>query len=269
MQSEANHAVLTTIQLGVSTMFITATSEIASIACLHDFSGPALLSCSKILTYQLLGSQLWTALPLEKSRSPATANKVSKSRHNSRTKLRVKLSHDQNRDNIEFYRHCKFQSLPFCVRRRNGATDRMTDRQHDYSMPRGSALGIMTDRHTTRLLYAPWLRPPRHKYWCETSWLPAVCTMQIQWLHLSNQKPSSADHTKFSWVYQLSMCMCVCVLVEDSLLLELITLARLILHDPQCCAILGTALSYRVLRRPWQTVSSLAILSKLFKVTKL
>ena len=61
--------------------------EIASIACLHDFSGPALLSCSKILTYQLLGSQLWTALPLEKSRSPATVNKVSKSRHNSRTKL--------------------------------------------------------------------------------------------------------------------------------------------------------------------------------------
>ena len=66
---------------------IPGTSEIASIACLHDFSGPALLSCSKILTYQLLGSQLWTALPLEKSRSPATVNKVSKSRHNSRTKL--------------------------------------------------------------------------------------------------------------------------------------------------------------------------------------
>ena len=79
-----SQSVLTTIQLGVSTMFskyspcILNTSEIASIACLHNFSGPALLSCSKILTYQLLGSQLWTALPLEKSRSPATVNKVSK-----------------------------------------------------------------------------------------------------------------------------------------------------------------------------------------------
>ena len=40
------------------------------------------------------------------------------------TKLRVKLSHDQNRDNTEFYLHCKFQSLPFCVRRRNDVTDR-------------------------------------------------------------------------------------------------------------------------------------------------
>ena len=48
-------------------------SEIASIACLLNFSGPALLSCSEILTYQLLGSQLWIALPLKNSRSLATA----------------------------------------------------------------------------------------------------------------------------------------------------------------------------------------------------
>ena len=91
-------------------------SEIASIACLHDFSGPALLSCNKILTYKLLGSQLWTALPLE----------VSKSRHidNSRTKLRIQVSNDEKRDIIELYLHCKFQSLTFCVRRRNGVTDR-------------------------------------------------------------------------------------------------------------------------------------------------
>ena len=107
------------------------TSEIASIACLHDFSGPALLPCSKILTYQLLGSQLWTALPLEKSRSSATVNKVSNSRHNFGTKLRVKLSHIHNRDNIEFYLYCKFQSLSFSVRRKNGVTDRQTDRQTD------------------------------------------------------------------------------------------------------------------------------------------
>ena len=123
-------------------MFSTAThttSEIASIACLHDLSGPALLSCSKILTYQLPCSQLWTVLPLEKSRSPATVNKVSKPRHNSRTKLCIELSLVHNRDNIEFYLHCKFQSLPLSVRRKNGVTDRQNDRQRDYSMPRGSA----------------------------------------------------------------------------------------------------------------------------------
>ena len=99
------------------------TSEIASIACLHDFSGPALLSCSKILTYQVLGSQLWTALPSEKSRSPATANKVSKSRHNSRTKLCIEISLVHIRDNIDFYLHCKLQSLPFSVRRKNDGTE--------------------------------------------------------------------------------------------------------------------------------------------------
>ena len=121
------------------------TSEIASIACLHDFPGPALLSCSKILTYQLLGSQLWTALPLEKSRSPATANKVSKSRHNSRTKLRTQFSHVQKRDNVEFYLHCKFQSSPFSVRCKNGVTDRQTDRQTEWT----------TDNAITVCLVAP------------------------------------------------------------------------------------------------------------------
>ena len=109
-----SQSVLTTIQLGVSTVFSTAHTyherDSFHIACLHDFSGPALLSCSKILTYQLLGSQLWTALPLEKSRSPAsspaTVNKVSKSRHNSRTKLRIQVSNVPKRDNIKFYLHC-------------------------------------------------------------------------------------------------------------------------------------------------------------------
>ena len=51
-----------------------------------------------------------------------------------RTKLRVKLSHDQNRDNVEFYLHCKFQSLPFCVRRRNGVTDRKSTKGADASV---------------------------------------------------------------------------------------------------------------------------------------
>ena len=49
------------------------------------------------------------------------------------------------------------------MRRKNDVTDRQTDRQNDrqrdYSMPRGSAhRGIMTNE----LLYASWLRPPRH-----------------------------------------------------------------------------------------------------------
>ena len=39
-----------------------------------------------IVTYELPGSQLWAVLSPEKSRSPATASKVSKLRHNSRTK---------------------------------------------------------------------------------------------------------------------------------------------------------------------------------------
>ena len=87
---------------------------------------------------------MWTALPLEKSRSPATVNKLSKPRHNSRTKLCIELSLIHNRDNVELYLHCKFQSSPFSVRRKNGVTDRQNDRQPDYSMPRGSAhRGIM------------------------------------------------------------------------------------------------------------------------------
>ena len=69
-------------------------SEIASITCLHNFSRPALLSCSEILTYQLLGNQLQIVLSMENSKPPATAinRGVSKSRHNSRTKLHIQIS---------------------------------------------------------------------------------------------------------------------------------------------------------------------------------
>ena len=73
-------------------------------------------TCCAILWYRpLLGRQLQAVLTSEKSRSPATAIKVSKSRHNSRTKLRMKLLHIQKRDNVEFYLCCKFQLLPFSV----------------------------------------------------------------------------------------------------------------------------------------------------------
>ena len=161
--TDRSQSMLTTMQLGVSTVFSTAHERDSFHSLLTRFLWTCAAICSKILTYQLLGSQLWTTLPLEKSRSPATVNKVSKPRHNSRTKLCMELSLVHNRDNIEFYLHCKFQSLPSSVRRKNGVTDRTTDRQRDYSMPRGSAhRGITTDRHTTRLQYASWLRPPRH-----------------------------------------------------------------------------------------------------------
>ena len=83
-------------------------SEIDSIAWLCNSSGPALLYSSEILTYQLLDSQLCMVLPLENSRSSPTAidREVSKSRHNSTTRLRIRLSNDEQRDNIECYLYC-------------------------------------------------------------------------------------------------------------------------------------------------------------------
>ena len=47
----------------------------------------ATLSCSTDRIYKLPGSQVWVVLSSVKSRSPATAIKVSKSRHNSWMKL--------------------------------------------------------------------------------------------------------------------------------------------------------------------------------------
>ena len=66
---------------------------------------------------------MWAVMSSEKSRSPATAIKVSKSRHNSRTKLRMKLLYIQKRDNVEFYLCCKFQLSPFSVRRKTDVKD--------------------------------------------------------------------------------------------------------------------------------------------------
>ena len=82
------------------------TEHASLIACLHNFSGPALLSC---LTYQLLGSQLWIASPLIEELQIASnshdQSQVSKLRHNSRTKLDIKISHHWKRDNTVFYLH--------------------------------------------------------------------------------------------------------------------------------------------------------------------
>ena len=71
---------------------------------------------------------MWAVMSSEKSRSPATAIKVSKSRHNSRTKLRMKLLHIQKRDNVEFYLCCKFQLSPFSVRRKTDVKDGVTNK---------------------------------------------------------------------------------------------------------------------------------------------
>ena len=59
------------------------TSEIASIACLHNCR-------SENLTYQLLGSQLWIAFAFEELHSH-DRSRVSELHHNSRTKLRIKF----------------------------------------------------------------------------------------------------------------------------------------------------------------------------------
>ena len=78
---------------------------------------------------------MWAVMSSEKSRSPATAIKVSKSRHNSRTKLRMKLLYVQKRDNVEFYLCCKFQLSPFSVRRKTDVKDGKIAPQ--VLMPRG------------------------------------------------------------------------------------------------------------------------------------
>ena len=62
--------------------------------------------------------------------------KVSKSRHNSRTKLRMKLLYVQKRDNVEFYLCCKFQLSPFSVRRKTDVKDGKIAPQ--VLMPRGN-----------------------------------------------------------------------------------------------------------------------------------
>ena len=93
------------------------------------------LSFSTDRSYKLLGRQLWAVLSSEKSRSPTKAIKVSKSRHNSRIKLRMELSNDQKRDNTESYLRCKFQCSPFSVRCKTDITDGKIAPQ--VLMPRG------------------------------------------------------------------------------------------------------------------------------------
>ena len=108
---------------------------------LARFSRSAAISCGINRSYKLLGRQLWTVLTLEKSGSPATAIKVSKSRHNSRTKLRMKLLNVQKRDNIESYLRCKFQCSQFSVRCKTDITDGVTHTELPYAV--APPLGII------------------------------------------------------------------------------------------------------------------------------
>ena len=98
--------------------------------------------CSTDRTYELPGSHVWAVMSSEKSRSPATAIKVSKSRHNSRTKLNFFRS-DPSKCRVLLV--LLVLALSFQRATRFG-TVRQNDRQ--------------TDTTITVCLLAP----PRHKY---------------------------------------------------------------------------------------------------------
>ena len=135
-------------QLGVTT--IPARELDSCRLCHHSSLAQFLRSrraiCSTDRTYKLPGSHVWAVLSLEKSRSPATAIKASKSRHNSRTNLRTKVLSMQIRANIDISLYCLFQRLVFSERREMLVTDGQTARLQYASWLR---LGIMTHKQTT------------------------------------------------------------------------------------------------------------------------
>ena len=82
------------------------TSEIDSIVWLCNSSD---LRCYTVVKFKLPASRQSTMYGFAgELRSSATAidREVSKSRHNSTTRLRIWLSNDEQRDNIEFYLYC-------------------------------------------------------------------------------------------------------------------------------------------------------------------
>ena len=130
-------------QAGVNQLGVTTILAREWDSC-HSFLAQFLRSrraiCSTDRTYKLPGSHVWAVLYSEKCRSPATAIKVSKSRHNSRTNLRTKVLWMQIRANIDISLYCLFQRLVFSERREMLVTDRRTDgrtdgrtNSHDYS----------------------------------------------------------------------------------------------------------------------------------------
>ena len=87
-------------------------------------------TCFAVLWYRpiLQAARQTTAGSID-IREVQIASKESKSRHNSRTKLRMKILHIQKRDNVEFYLCCKFQLSPFSVRRKTDVKDGVTDKR--------------------------------------------------------------------------------------------------------------------------------------------
>ena len=96
-------------------------------------------TCFAILWYRpILQAAMQTtagSIDFREVQIASNGSKVSKSRHNSRTKLRMKFLHIQKRDNVEFYLCCKFQLSPFSVRHKNDVKDGLTDKQTNYRMP--------------------------------------------------------------------------------------------------------------------------------------
>ena len=84
-------------------------------------------TCFAVLWYRpiLQAARQTTAGSID-IREVEIASKESKSRHNSRTKLRMKILYIQKRDNVEFYLCCKFQLSPFSVRRKTDVKNSTT-----------------------------------------------------------------------------------------------------------------------------------------------
>ena len=98
-----SQSVLTTNQQGVSTVFSTAH------AYFHNLLTQFLWTCAAILSNLAISSTV-DSFAFEELQIASTAmhdqSRVSKLRHNSRTKLRIKFSNVLKRDNTVFYLYC-------------------------------------------------------------------------------------------------------------------------------------------------------------------
>ena len=106
-------------------------SEIAAIAVVFAIAySRDSRTCCAILWYRpiLQAARQTTAgsIDFREVQIASNGSKVSKSRHNSRTKLRKELLNVQKRDNTEYYLPCKFQCSPFSVFCKTDITDGMT-----------------------------------------------------------------------------------------------------------------------------------------------
>ena len=122
------------------------TSEIAAVAVVFAIAySRDSRTCCAILWYRpiLQAARQTTAGSID-FREVQIGSKVSKSRHNSRTKLRTELLNVQKRDNTEYYLPCKFQCSPFSVFCKTDITDGMTHTHTQTNeLQYASALGII------------------------------------------------------------------------------------------------------------------------------